>query len=384
MSSRILIVATAGAGGDLQPLASLAIALRERGHDAVVLGDASVERTLAPAGLSVERLPDRLDLGPRLIGAIRDAMERTRGDLAAAGPLVQQELGRWAAELAPLVHEAASRVGADACVTSLFGVEALDTADLEPPWAVVNSTFYIGPDPPRPIAADIAPRAVPLIERFAGLLERADLVLHATDRVFDLDFDGAPDHHHYVGPLGVWEPALLTPPYLDEAGDPWVLITLSSQAQDDLPLAIAAIGAVSDLPVRAVVTVGGDHRPDELGNVPANVRVERTISHAEVLERAEVFVGHAGHGSVMKALTRGVPMVLVPWGRDQPGVAWRAGRLGVAEVVRSEDATAERLADAVEHARSDPTMKERAWMHRARLGASDPQREAAGWIETLL
>ncbi len=89
-------------------------------------------------------------------------------------------------------------------MTSLFGVEALDMAGLDPPWAVVNSTFYVGPDPPRPVVADVAPRAVPLIERFAALLERADLALHATDRVFDVGFDGAPDHHRYVGPLGVW------------------------------------------------------------------------------------------------------------------------------------------------------------------------------------
>jgi hypothetical protein len=41
---RILVVATAGAGGDLQPLMSAASALRERGHELTVLGDRSDER----------------------------------------------------------------------------------------------------------------------------------------------------------------------------------------------------------------------------------------------------------------------------------------------------------------------------------------------------
>jgi UDP:flavonoid glycosyltransferase YjiC (YdhE family) len=35
---------------------------------------------------------------------------------------------------------------------------------------------------------------------------------------------------------------------------------------------------------------------------------------------------------VTKALGYGVPMVLVPWGRDQPGVAARAAALGAARI----------------------------------------------------
>jgi hypothetical protein len=49
-----------------------------------------------------------------------------------------------------------------------------------------------------------------------------DLVLHATDPVFDLSFEGLPERHHYVGPLGIWEPPSKRPSYLDEPGDPWV------------------------------------------------------------------------------------------------------------------------------------------------------------------
>ncbi len=58
-------------------------------------------------------------------------------------------------------------------------------------------------------------------------------------------------------------------------------------------------------------------------------------------------VGHAGHGSVMKALWGGVPMVLVPWTRDQPGVAARAECLGVAKVVRRQELSEESLRQTV-------------------------------------
>ena len=60
-----------------------------------------------------------------------------------------------------------------------------------------------GPNPPQPIELDIGAHAVPLIARYARLLDRPDLVLHATDDVFDLAFDRLPDRHHYAGPLGI-------------------------------------------------------------------------------------------------------------------------------------------------------------------------------------
>src|SRR5437867_3994531 len=98
--ARILIAATAGAGGDLQPLVASALALRERGHETVFLGDASVARALAPLGVDTEVLPPELDLGPRLVAAVRDAMKASGGDLAAAGPVVQKSLEVWAQDAA--------------------------------------------------------------------------------------------------------------------------------------------------------------------------------------------------------------------------------------------------------------------------------------------
>jgi hypothetical protein len=57
-----------------------------------------------------------------------------------------------------------------------------------------------------PLEEDFAPRAIPLIAGFGSLLDSASLVLHATDPVFDFAFDRLPGRHHYVGPLGIWEP----------------------------------------------------------------------------------------------------------------------------------------------------------------------------------
>src|SRR5207244_5475428 len=129
----------------------------------------------------------------------------------------------------------------------------------------------------------------------------------------------------------------------------------------------------SSTSLRVVLTVGPDHDPAALGSVPANARVERTISHAAVLEDAALLVSHAGHGSVMKALWHGRPMVLVPWGRDQPGVAARAAALGVAAVVPREEATPEVISAAIDRVLDDEGMKEASRRQSERLSATDPQ-----------
>ena len=384
VSGEVLIVATAGAGGDLQPLVAAALALRERGHETVFVGDTSVARSLGPLGVETEILASEFDLGPRLVGAIRDAMTSTGGDLGAAGPIVREHMTAWAEQVAGSVAEVVRKRAPAAIVTSLFGVEVVTAAAPACPWAVVNSTFYVGPGCPRTLKQDFGPRAIPLIEGYASLLDSANLVLHATDPEFDFSFDGLPDHHHYVGPLGIWEPPSEAPAYIAEPGDPWALVTISSQLGDDLPLAEAALEALADRRLRVLVTVGSERDPAELLSVPPNARVERTVSHAAVLEHAALLVSHAGHGSVMKALWYGRPMVLVPWGRDQPGVAARAVALGVARSVSRAEASPKTISDAVDAVLDDQGKVRQARHHATRLRATDPPRAAATLLETLL
>ncbi len=382
--AEILVVATAGAGGDLPPLVAASLALRDRGHETTFIGDASVERILAPLHVGVEVLPKEVDLGPRLAGVVHDAMAATGGDLAKAGPMLQRGMTVWAHDVAEPISLSIERHRPTAIVTSLFGVEAVDATCPPCPWAVVNSTFYIGPNPPRPVEQDVGPRALPLIKRYAELLESADLVLHATDQVFDYSFDRLPSRHRYVGPLGIWEPPRERPAYLDEPGNPWVLVSISSQRQDDIALAEAALQALADQPVRVLLTLGPEHDPSELSGHPRNARVEKTVSHSAVLERAVLLLSHAGHGTVMKALWQGKPMVLIPWGRDQPGVAARAQTLGVAEVVACAEATAETIGAAVKRSLASQQPARNAAKHSARLRATNPPAAAAAHLESLL
>jgi MGT family glycosyltransferase len=213
-------------------------------------------------------------------------------------------------------------------------------------------------------------------------MERATLVLHATDQKFDFDFRDLPPRHRYVGPL-LWNQPTPTPEYLGDPGPPWVLVALSSDPQDDLAIARGALAALESRPVRVLVTIGDAHDARELAPVPANARVERYVPHDAVLDQAILLIGHAGHGSVMKALCKGVPMLLVPWDRDQPGVAARAERLGVAVVVRRADLSVEAIGHGINKMLEDSNFRVRAAAEAHRLQGQDPATLACQFIEQV-
>ena len=380
---KVLVLAMGWGGGHLQPLMAAAVGLLERGHRVAFVGDDAVGRTVAQRGITCTEIPPEQDMG-RILGGVFKRL----GDLSLAeqGRVITDEIAAWSEDVGALVSGVIERERPDTIVTSLFGIGAADFAASRAaiPWAMVNPTFYVGPNPPRPLDADFGPRAIPLIEYFLPLVDRATLVLHASDQVFDFDHDDLPENHRYVGPL-IWEPESSLPAYLDDPGDPWVLVTLSSQLQDDAAVARSAMDGLGALPLRVLVTTGGSRPAEDLGPLPANARAEQYVSHAAALERSVALVSHAGHGSVMKALWHGVPMVLVPWGRDQPGVAARAQRLGVAVVIPREELSADGVAAAIQDVTTNPAYRDSARLHAARLQRTDPVAlacEALGRIMT--
>jgi MGT family glycosyltransferase len=103
--------------------------------------------------------------------------------------------------------------------------------------------------------------------------------------------------------------------------DPIVLVTTSSEYQDDGRLVEAALEGLAGEPVTVVATLpAGD---TERFKAPRNARVERFVPHGPVLDRAACAVTHGGMGATQKAIARGVPVCAVPFGRDQLDVARR-------------------------------------------------------------
>ena len=73
----------------------------------------------------------------------------------------------------------------------------------------------------------------------------------------------------------------------------------------------------------------------------------RFVPHEAILERAACVVCHGGMGITQKALAAGVPVVVVPCGRDQLDTARRVELAAAGVRVSPRRLTPERLLDAV-------------------------------------
>lgn len=373
--AKLGILATAGVSGDLPPVMALALGLAGRGHHVTFLAGQDLASIAEGAGLGTTITDPQHDVGPQILRAVGEAQGL---DLGAQGELIDRRLREWEESLAQVVCDWAARERLDAVVGPLFAVGVCQRAIPEQRWCVVNSTYSLDPET---LGEDCTPRALPLLARFSVLLDHAPLVLHATDATYDRERELPPTQHH-VGPL-FWEPPATVPAWLEEPGDPWVLISLSTLAQDDLPIVRFSLPVLADRSVRVLVTLG-PYDPGDLGPLPPNARVEGFVPHGAVLPRSSLLISHAGHGSVMKAMWHGVPMVLVPWARDQPGVAARAARLGVAHVVQRESLGETTMSAAVDRVLDDERFRAAARAASSRLSQQEPVARAWELVEFLV
>ncbi len=188
---------------------------------------------------------------------------------------------------------------------------------------------------------------LPAIDSFDETFRRPHLLLYMTAEPFEYPRTDWPANIEMVGPCA-WEPQSSVPNWLDELRKPLVLVTTSSEFQDDGKLVATALAALADQPYDVVATVpSGD--PAEF-DVPENARVEKFVPHGPLLERAVCAITHGGMGATQKALARGVPVCAVPFGRDQLEVARRVEVSGAGTRLPVRRLNAKRLREKVQQA----------------------------------
>jgi MGT family glycosyltransferase len=158
----------------------------------------------------------------------------------------------------------------------------------------------------------------PPVRRIERAMLRASLMLYMTAEPFEYPRSDWPPSVRMVGP-GVWDPPAKPTDWLDEFDKPLVLVTCSTEFQNDGKLVRAVLEALTEEEVNIVVTTAGVD-PSSF-TPPPNARIERFVPHGPVLERAACVVCHGGMGITQKALAAGVPVCVVPFGRDQFDVA---------------------------------------------------------------
>ena len=118
-----------------------------------------------------------------------------------------------------------------------------------------------------------------------------------------------PDHVHVVGPL-MWEPPFeeVQPP----PGDAPLVLVAPSTAQDpEHRLLRAALAGLAGEPVRVLATWNRRTLPRPAA-VAANTRLVEWLSYARTMPGCALVICHAGHGTLIRALASGCPVLAVP------------------------------------------------------------------------
>lgn len=161
-----------------------------------------------------------------------------------------------------------------------------------------------------------------------------------------------PADAHVVGAVA-WDPDLPPLP-LPPGDDPLVVVTDSTASAVTRSLAAVAVDALRDVPVRIVVTT------DRTGLAAPPGTVIGRGPHGPLLDAATVALGFGGHGFLTKALSRGVPVVVVPLQGDQREAAARVRWAGVGRVIAPARLSPRRLRWEVLRVLHDPSYRRAA------------------------
>jgi MGT family glycosyltransferase len=415
--SRFLL-ATWDGGGTIPPELGLVAELVDRGHEVVVLSDDTVAGDARLAGATFvpwERAP-HARARDRDRALIRDwevksplAQIRQVGDLLFFGPALDQ-----AADLADAI--AFHRPDALLVDALLTGASAGAEHSGLPTAAVAPNVNMLRAAGVPPVGSGMSPMRGPagrardamlhrLTDRMLGTgtlnearsqlglapvrsleesVRRADAVILLTSADFDFTPTRADPAIVYGGipvPPAERSPVEWAPPWPDD-GRPAVLLSLSTtymQQEDLLQRLVDALGAVD---CHAVVTTGPGLRDRPLARVPERVHVVESAPHGAVLPHVDVVVTHGGHGTVIRSLAAGVPVLVVPISRDQPDNAARVVHHGVGWKVSSRAKPA-KLAAAIRTALADHETRARTRSFARRLAPDVGAPRAVEALEEL-
>jgi MGT family glycosyltransferase len=401
-----LLAYTSPARGHLYPIVPILLELQERGHEIVLCTLASQVASTAALGIDAGPISERIEQIE--LDDYRGRSQTAKGKLALATFAARAE------HEAPDLRAAIDRHDPDVLLVDFNCWGAATVAEASGrPWATYAP--YLLPLPSRhipPFGLGLRPIGGPLgmarntligsigravldravmsslnalraqhslaaLARFSDLLERPPLLLALTAEGFEYPRRDWPANVRLVGPMN-WSPPLQAPTWLADLPDPLVLVTCSTEHQPDKRLVHVALEALPAAGMSVIATTAA-HDPDEF-DAPPGSRVVRFVPHDAVLKRVACVVCHGGMGITQKALAAEVPVVVVPFGRDQLETARRVEVAEAGVRLSPRRLTPDRLTDAV---RTAIDRREGAERVSRAFGAAGGPAAAADAIEAM-
>lgn len=168
------------------------------------------------------------------------------------------------------------------------------------------------------------------------------------------------------------------------SGGKVLLVSFGTAYNDQAPVYRACIDAFGYSDWHVVIAIGQHVNPADLGALPDNVEVHRSVPQLAVLAHADAFITHAGMGGCTEALWFGVPSVAIPQAVDQFGNAAMLEALGVGTHLPADEVTADALRSAVNEVAGSTEVAARLAEISAEVRANGGVEKAADAVESFL
>lgn len=169
-----------------------------------------------------------------------------------------------------------------------------------------------------------------------------------------------------------------------ESGDPPIVFTLGSSAvwiaEDFYRVSLEVVRRLG----RRALFLAADQTDALRAVAPAGVGVFEYAPHALVMPRGSIVVHQGGVGTTGQALRSGRPMLVVPFGQDQPDNARRCAGLGVARSIPRPRYTVDRAVRELTRLLDDPAYARRAASVGEEVRAEQGAETACDLIEEVL
>jgi UDP:flavonoid glycosyltransferase YjiC (YdhE family) len=364
-------------GGNLPPSLGIARVLTERGHEVVFAGRPEMVPRVDVAGFRAIELTQAY----AQVECYPQGHFMTRAACYLTSPAVGAEIRQVVAAEKPDLL----------LIDAMFPVALAEAANFALPSAVVIHTFIFR-------QLDMWRRIFAMFDGMRqqagfGSLPAVDDLWQARDRIIVTtlkEFDAAPlpgwEMVRHAGPsLEDEKQAIpLALPWSDDDTTPLVLMSFSTGfEQRSVEKLQRGLDALKTLPVHVVATTGGIVGPGELVT-PHNATAVSYAAHDPIIRRAALVVTHGGHGTAMRSLRHGVPMVVIPGlAGDQPYVAAAVQEWGVGRALAG-DADVAAIRSAAQEVLANPTYRAQAAARAKALAGVDGAARAADEVEAML
>ncbi|MBD2037021.1 glycosyltransferase [Leptolyngbya sp. FACHB-321] len=204
---------------------------------------------------------------------------------------------------------------------------------------------------------------------------------------FEYPRSDLPPQVHFIGPLLSQPTAEFTPPHWwDELNGnrPVIHVTQGTIATNLNDLLVPALRALETEDVLVVATTGGAATDTlNLPLLPAHVRIEPFIPHAQLLPHVDVMITNGGYNGVQIALAHGVPLVVAGQTEEKPEIAARVEWAQVGINLRTGTPTPAQIQKAVKTLLVDSSYRTRVKQLQTQMQQYNAPAIAANLIERL-